>query len=104
MAECYRCGVSDERERLFDAISDKGFVKICKNCSQDEELPLVQPVDLNKPEKVKTVYERLSAMAHLDPEKHKRMLLEKAKEDSMRKYKQDRERKQDMTLKGVIDS
>jgi ribosome-binding protein aMBF1 (putative translation factor) len=104
MAECYRCGVSDERERLFDAISNKGVVKICKNCSNDEELPLVQPVDLNKPEKVKSVYERLSAMANLDPEKHKRMLAERSKEDSMRKYKQDRERRQATTLKGVIDS
>ena len=105
MAECYRCGVSDERERLFDAISNEGFVKICKNCSNDEELPLVQPVDLNKPEKIKTVYERLSAMANLDPEKHKRVLIERAKEDSLNKYKQDRERRrQDGNLKGVIES
>jgi ribosome-binding protein aMBF1 (putative translation factor) len=98
MAECYRCGVSDERERLFNAISNKGVVKVCKNCSGDEDLPLIQPVDLNKPEKTKTVYERLSAMANLDPEKHKRMLQERAREDSMRR------RRQDTTLKDVIDS
>jgi ribosome-binding protein aMBF1 (putative translation factor) len=106
MAECYRCGVSDERERLFDAISDKGLIKICRNCSDDEGMPLVQPVDLNKPEKVKTVYERLSAMANLDPNKHRQALVEKAKEDSMNRYRQNRERiRQDnTTLKGVIDS
>ena len=106
MAECYKCGVSDERERLFDAISNKGVVKLCRNCSEDEELPLVQPVDLNKPEKTKSVYERLSAMANLDPEKHKRMLMEKAKEDSLKRYKYNREkiREENATLKSVIDS
>jgi len=104
MAECYRCGVSDERERLFDAISSKGVVKVCKNCSNEEESPLIQPVDLNRPEKVKTVYERLSSMANLDPNKHRQMIQERAKEDSMRRYKQDRQARQDVTLKGVIDS
>lgn len=104
MAECYRCGVSDENERLFDAISNKGFVKICKNCSNDEDLPLLQPVDLNKPEKVKSVYERLSSMANIDPEKHRRILAERTKEDSIKKYNQDRERRQPSTLKGVIES
>jgi ribosome-binding protein aMBF1 (putative translation factor) len=104
MAECYRCGVSDERERLFDAISNKGVVKVCKSCSNEDESPLIQPVDLNKPEKVKTVYERLSAMANLDPNKHRQMLQERAKEDSMKKYRQDRQVRQDATLKGVIDS
>jgi ribosome-binding protein aMBF1 (putative translation factor) len=98
MAECYRCGVSDERERLFNAISNKGVVKVCKNCSSEEDLPLVQPADLSKPERVKTVYERLSSMANLDPEKHRMAMQEKAREDSMRK------RRQDTTLKDVIDS
>jgi len=98
MAECYRCGVSDEKERLFDAISSKGVVKICKNCSNEEDLPIIQPADLNKPERVKSVYERLSAMAKLDPEKHRKMILEKERQESSRK------RKQDTTLKDVIDS
>ena len=98
MAECYRCGVSDERERLFNAISSKGVVKVCKNCSNEEDFPLVQPADLSKPERVKTVYERLSSMANLDPQKHRMAMQEKAKEDSMRR------RRQDTTLKEVIDS
>ncbi|HNZ52211.1 MAG: hypothetical protein BWY36_00274 [Candidatus Diapherotrites archaeon ADurb.Bin253] len=99
MKECFRCGVSEERERLFDAISGKGVIKLCKNCAHDEGLPLVQPVDLNRPEKTRTVYERLSDMAKLDPEKHRSILLEKAKQDSMRRYK-----RQDTTLKGVVDT
>jgi ribosome-binding protein aMBF1 (putative translation factor) len=98
MAECYRCGVSDERERLFNAISNKGVVKVCKNCSSSEDFPLIQPVDLTKPERVKTVYERLSSMANLDPQKHRVAMQERAREDSMRK------RRQDTTLKDVIDS
>lgn len=104
MAECFRCGVSDEREKLFDAISGKGVVKICKNCAKDEGLPLVQPVELNKPEKTRSVYERLSDMAKLDPEKHRSMLLEKARQESMRRSKDDRTRRQETTLRGVIDS
>lgn len=105
MAECYRCGISDERERLFDAISNKGLIKICRRCSEDEGLPLIQPVDLNKPEKSKTVYERLSAMANLDPEKHKMMLLEKSRENSLNKYKQDRERRaQESNLRGIVNA
>ena len=97
MAECYRCGVSDEDERLFDAISAKGVIKICKNCSMEEDLPIIQPVDLNKPERVKSVYERLSNMAKLDPEKHRKMILDRAREDAVRK------RAQDTTLKDVIE-
>jgi transcriptional regulator with XRE-family HTH domain len=104
MTECFKCGVSDENERLFDAISNKGVIKICRACSEDEGLPLVQPVDLNKPEKTKSVYERLSAMANLDPEKHKKMLVERAREDSIRKSRQDRQTGQVNTLKGVIDT
>ncbi len=104
MTDCYRCGVSDERERLFDAISNKGVVKICKICANEESLPLVQPMNLNKPEKTKSVYERLSAMANLDPEKHKKMLLEREREESMRKYRVEAERKKKTNLRDVIDS
>lgn len=98
MAECYRCGISDEKERLYDAISNKGVVKVCRNCSDEGDLPLVQPVDLNRPERIKSVYERLSIMAKLDPEKHRKMILEKERQESLRK------RKYDTTLKDVIDS
>jgi ribosome-binding protein aMBF1 (putative translation factor) len=104
MAECYRCGVSDERERLFDAISNKGVVKICKNCANEDGLPLVQPFDLNKPERVKSVYERLSAMANLNPQKHKEMLLEREREESIRRQRGEVERRQKTNLKNVIDS
>jgi len=103
MAECYKCGVSDERERLFDAISNKGVVKICKNCAKENSLPIVQPVDLNKPERVNSVYERLSRMAHLDPEKHKKMILDKERDESVKRRAIEMKKRQGVTLKEVID-
>lgn len=104
MAECYKCGVSDENERLFDAISNKGVIKLCKYCSDEEKLPLVQPVDLNKPEKSQSVYERLSVMAKLDPEKHKRVINEKQKEDEFKRKRNLFSREQDMALKKIVET
>ena len=104
MTECYKCGVSDENERLFDAISNKGVVKLCKSCANDENLPLVQPVDLNKPERTKSVYERLSSMANLDPEKHRRLMVENERQEEMRKHREGVDRRQNVSLKNVIDA
>jgi ribosome-binding protein aMBF1 (putative translation factor) len=104
MTECYRCGIPEERERLFDAISNKGVVKICRSCADEESLPLIQPMDLNKPEKTKTVYERLSRMANLDPEKHKRSLVEMERQENIRFGKARTERRQETNLKGIVDS
>jgi len=104
MTECYRCGVSDERERLFDAVSNRGVVKICKSCANEDSLPLVQPMDLSKPEKTKTVYERLSAMANLDPQKHRQMVNEREKEDSMRRSRLDFDRKKRTSLNDITEA
>lgn len=95
MAECIRCGISDEKEMLFDAISPKGLVKICKKCNEVEEFPLIGKDYTDKPEKFKTVYERLSSMARLDPEKHKIRI--KEREEFNRKQKQDK------SLKDIVD-
>ena len=40
--ECFKCGVSEEKALLFDVISDKGIVKICKKCSLDESMPIIR--------------------------------------------------------------
>ncbi|MFH1503722.1 MAG: hypothetical protein ABIE36_03635 [Candidatus Diapherotrites archaeon] len=95
MAECFRCGISDERELLFDAISNKGVIKICKKCNEEEEFPLIERDYPNKPEKTKTVYERLSLMAHLDAEKHRNRI--KEREELLRRQKQDK------TLRDIVD-
>lgn len=104
MAECYRCGISDESERLFDAISGKGVVKICKKCANEEDLPLVQPVDLNKPERHQSVYERLSRMANLDPEKHRIKLVELERERSLSRQRGGTSGRREPTLKSVVDA
>ena len=44
MSECFKCGVSEERAILYDAISGKGIVKICRHCSIVENLPIIRKV------------------------------------------------------------
>jgi ribosome-binding protein aMBF1 (putative translation factor) len=95
MTECIRCGISDEKEMLFDAISSKGLVKICKKCNEVEEFPLIGKDYVDRPEKIKTVYERLSSMAHLDPEKHKGRVRER--EEALKRQNQNK------TLKDIVD-
>jgi ribosome-binding protein aMBF1 (putative translation factor) len=70
MGECFVCGVSDNKAFLFDVVSDKGIVKICRNCFYNENLPMVKiSHSTEKPEKRQTTYERLSILAGLDPAK-----------------------------------
>lgn len=42
--ECFNCGISEEKVRLYDAISNRGIDKICKLCSFDLDVPV-----LNRP-------------------------------------------------------
>lgn len=63
MTNCYRCGVSDEEKKLFDAISGKGIVKICEDCLAVEKFPVVsKPVEKVDTEKQKSVRDRLIGM------------------------------------------
>ena len=69
MNDCFNCGVSGERIRLFDAISGKGIVKICKECASKENIPIIRkPSEIftrpvlnpNLKKRGETVYEKLS--------------------------------------------
>ncbi len=42
--KCYACGISEQKARLFDALSlkERGVVKICENCSKKEDMPIVK--------------------------------------------------------------
>lgn len=70
MDECFRCGVSGDKARLFDAISREGVVKICSICSREEDIPIIgkvkENVDFSKlrdpPKKKSLIYERLSKL------------------------------------------
>jgi ribosome-binding protein aMBF1 (putative translation factor) len=42
MSECFRCGASEEKVKLYNAISERGVVKICDNCNASERLPLIR--------------------------------------------------------------
>lgn len=76
MVKCSKCGISEEEERLYDAVTDEGIVKICKNCALSESVPIIRTVKKSV-EKDKSVYDRLSNMAGIDPEEHKRKFVEK---------------------------
>ena len=60
--ECFRCGVSGERVRLYDAISNKGIVKVCSDCANIEKIPIIKkPTEdqIKEAQRHKTVHERL---------------------------------------------
>lgn len=47
MVWCSKCGVSGDKEPLYEAISDKGIVKVCKKCVIHEDWPIIKkPADL----------------------------------------------------------
>ena len=93
LMECFKCGLSDSRVLLFDAISDKGIVKICENCSEEEGIPVLrkpgykkeQKVDLSRlrqPRKRRSlVYERLSKMSGIEMKDEPRQNLELVKQE-----------------------
>ncbi len=100
MDECFKCGVSGKRIRLFDAISGKGIVKICKECVSGEKIPLIKkpseiftrPVLNSGLKKMgETVYEKVSRMSGFDSKNKK--------SEGEKEFSQ----KQETTLKDIID-
>jgi ribosome-binding protein aMBF1 (putative translation factor) len=60
--ECFRCGVSGERVRLHDAISNHGIVKVCSDCAKIEGIPVInKPTEnqIKEAQRHRTVHERL---------------------------------------------
>lgn len=45
MEECFKCGISDQKAKLYDAISGKGLVKVCQRCSVDGDFPVIKRKD-----------------------------------------------------------
>lgn len=98
--ECANCGAYGEKLRLFDAISGKGIIKICKDCAEKgdfpllkklEEPPLRQGLKPTLTEKSKSVYERLSRISGYSLKE--------------RKTQQEKEllQKQETTLKDIVN-
>lgn len=72
MMECFECGISGDKAVLFDAISDKGIVKVCEKCSFEGDIPIIRKPSifkLKESERKQTVYERLSHVAGINKEK-----------------------------------
>lgn len=45
MEKCVRCGASEEKKPLLDAISREGLVKICKDCNYAENLLIIKKTE-----------------------------------------------------------
>lgn len=97
LKECFNCGISEEKARLFDVITKEGIVKMCKKCASNEDIPLIKKrpknsyFAYNKFNKRETVYERLSRISGVDSKNRKS---EKEKAEL---------KKQETTLKDLVD-
>ena len=40
--ECYTCGISYRKERLLEAVTGKGIVKVCNDCSWKSGIPILR--------------------------------------------------------------
>lgn len=63
---CENCGVSAEKERLFDVLSfkEKGIIKLCGKCVKDLGFPILRrptTFQLKEAEKKGSYYERVAA-------------------------------------------
>ncbi len=67
MSECFRCGISSEKAKLYDVLSNRGVVKLCDNCNHIEKLPVIRRpseeeiLDSKNP-RSKSVRDRLESM------------------------------------------
>jgi ribosome-binding protein aMBF1 (putative translation factor) len=71
MSECFKCGVSGEKARLYDAISNRGLIKICADCASREDIPIVkhpteEQITESKTPGSKSVRDRLKNMQKHD--------------------------------------
>lgn len=100
MAECYKCGSELSESKLFDVITGEGIQKICSQCQEEEDLPVVKKpttFQLRDAEVGGTVYERLSNLAGVDAKEHMKKFhpTEVKKREEMMKH--------DMSLRQLVD-
>ena len=67
--ECSNCGISGEIKMLYDVISSEGIVKLCEKCLSKDDVAIKKPQasQLNSVNTRKSVYDRLSFSAGLNP-------------------------------------
>jgi hypothetical protein len=71
MSICFRCGA--ENSRVSDFLVEEGIVGLCEDCVSEDDLPVKKTagVIFEDNNSGKTVRERLSASAGINPEKHR---------------------------------
>lgn len=93
MLRCAHCELPKEEHELFEVISKEGIVRVCKDCAQREEIPIIKTSrkisGLSK--KRESVYERLSRIAKFN--------------SRIQRTEEEREfmRRQDAKLKRIAD-
>lgn len=73
MGVCFKC--DEEKEKLFDIISEEGIMNLCADCIQDDVVPIVKkPFEgaFEDTNSKKSVYERLSSVAGINPNKYRK--------------------------------
>ncbi len=98
MVECFKCGVSGDKARLFDAISDEGIVKICEKCSFGEDMPIIRrptTFQLKETEKKKTVYEKLAGRQGINVQQHQEAISSAKTKELLDK--------QEISLRDIVD-
>ncbi len=92
MEKCVRCGVSEEKRPLLDAISRDGLVKICKDCNYAENLLIVkktEPKPIEQPVQSAPAPRKIPTVSLLDSQK---------KVEALRKERQERLEKESAYL------
>ncbi len=80
--ECFKCGISGDRALLFDVISDKGIVKICRKCSLDESMPIIRRAEnFQDSNSRSTVREQLSKTTGTNPPRKVGTIKSSARQD-----------------------
>jgi len=91
MEECFICGISEEKVKLYDAISNEGIEKICLDCSLKENIPIIKKPtssQLQNAEVKQTFYQRTSKQIEI-----------RRAEEQRREHME----KQDFSLKDLIN-
>jgi len=98
LGECFKCGISSEKVRLFDGVSRDGVVRLCVPCSREESIPIIKKpttFQLKSSEKKGSVYERLSRASGFGY----------SSKEEFEKAKKEREdlKKEEVTLRSIIN-
>ena len=96
--ECARCGAPGEWTKLHDVITGEGIIKLCKRCISEENAPVIhKPTEkeIQGVAKSDALYRRLSGVAGIDPEEHKKNVQEFQIKDLLKK--------EEVTLRDLVD-